>query len=225
MSSIASLLPRSQLMPRVKPEYKEERRAQIVAAARTCFARAGFHRTTLQDVFAEVNLSAGCVYNYFRSKEDLVLAIAEERHHDEQQAIAHASSGEDPIEGLRSIAQRFADNYLKEHGLERRHIAIQTWAEAVQNRAILRAVVAGFEEPKTQVAKLIRRGQALGQLSRAVEAEATARAMIAMFHGFILQKLWEPDLDPAAGLLVFERFLDSLSVQSDRKVARKSRRD
>ena len=211
-------------MPRVKPEYKEERRAQIVAAARTCFSRAGFHRTTLQDVFAEANLSAGCVYNYFRSKEDLVLAIADERHHDEQQAIAQASSGQDPIKALRSIAQRFVDDYLKEGGLEKRHIAVQTWAEAGQNHAILRTVVAGMEGPKSQICKLIRRAQALGKLSRAVEAEATARAMIAMFHGFILQKLWEPGLDPAVGLLVFESLLDSLSVKSDRKPARKSRR-
>jgi AcrR family transcriptional regulator len=224
MNSIAPLLPRPQLMPRVKPEHKEERRAQIVAAARTCFARAGFHRTTLQDVFAEANLSAGCVYSYFQSKEDLVLAIAEERHHDERHAIQNASNSRDPIEGLRSIAQRFADNYLKEHGRERRHIAIQTWAEAVQNRAILRAVVAGFEVPKMQIAKLIRRGQALGKLSRMVDAEATARMMIAMFHGFILQKLWEPGFDPVAAFVVFERFLDSLSAQSDRRIARNSRR-
>jgi AcrR family transcriptional regulator len=214
MSSIASPLPRPRLMPRVKPEYKEERRAQIVAAARTCFARAGFHRTTLQDVFAEANLSAGCVYNYFQSKEDLVLAIADERHHDERHAIADASSVQDPIEGLRSIARRFADDYLKEHGRERRRIAIQTWAEAMQNRAILRAVVAGFEEPKTQIAQLVRRGQALGMLSATVDADAAARTIIAMFHGFILQKLWEPGFDPAAGFVMFQRFLDSLSAQS-----------
>jgi AcrR family transcriptional regulator len=119
--------------------------------------------------------SAGCVYSYFKSKEDLVLAIAEERHHEEQQAISHASSGQDPIEGLRSIAQRFADSYLKEQGRERRHIAIQTWAEATQNRAILRAVIVGFEEPKMQIAKLIRRGQALGKLCCTADAEATAR--------------------------------------------------
>jgi len=224
MNSIALLLPRLHLMPRVKPEHKEERRAQIVAAARACFARAGFHRTTLQDVFAEANLSAGCVYSYFQSKEDLVLAIAEERHHDEQQIIARASIGQDPIEGLRSVAQRFVDGYLTEQDRERRHIAIQTWAEAAQNPAILRAVVAGFEEPKTQITKLIRRGQALGKLSRTVDAVAAARTMIAMFHGFILQKLWEPGFDPAAGLVEFERYLDSFSAQSDRSFARNSRR-
>lgn len=202
-------------MPRVNAEHKEERRAQIIAAARTCFARAGFHRTTLQDVFAEANLSAGCVYSYFKSKEELVFAIAEQRHQDERAAIVEGSSVQDPIEGLRSIAQRFAHDYLGEDGLERRLIAIQTWSESVLNPALLASVLEGVEAPMRQIAQLIRRGQALGKLSTKIDPEATARTMIAMLHGFILQKLWEPNLDPAAGLAIFERFLDSLSVPSD----------
>jgi AcrR family transcriptional regulator len=201
-------------MPRVRPEHKQERRAQIIAAARTCFARAGFHRTTLQDVFAEAKLSAGCVYSYFQSKEELVLAIAEERHQDERQALTEASSSEDAIEGLRSIAQRFAEDYLERDGRERRLIAIQTWAESMFNHDIRKSVIAGLEAPKRQITTLIRRGQALNTLSRGLDPEATACAMIAMFHGFILQKLWEPGFDTAAAFAVFQRFLDSLSEKT-----------
>jgi AcrR family transcriptional regulator len=96
-------------MPRLRPERKAERRAQIVAAARTCFARSGFHKATLQDVFAEAGLSAGCVYNYFRSKDELMLAIAEERHEDERRLIAEVSEMDDPVAALRQIAKTFAD--------------------------------------------------------------------------------------------------------------------
>jgi AcrR family transcriptional regulator len=198
-------------MPRVKPEHKQERRTQIIAAARTCFARAGFHRTTLQNVFAEAKLSAGCVYSYFASKEDLVLAIAEERHQDERQALAEGSGTQDAIEGLRLIAQRFAADYLEQEGRERRLIALQTWAESMLNPSIRKSVIAGLEEPKRQIAALIRRGQTQGSLSRNLDPEATASAMIAMFHGFILQTLWEPGFDTAAGFAVFQRFLHSLS--------------
>lgn len=91
-------------MPRLKSERKAERRAQIMAAARTCFARSGFHKTTLQDVFAESGLSAGGVYNYFRSKDELMLAIAEERHDDERRLIAEALEMDDPVAALRQVA-------------------------------------------------------------------------------------------------------------------------
>jgi AcrR family transcriptional regulator len=214
MSFIAPRWPKSCPMPRVRLEHKQERRAQIIAAARTCFARAGFHRTTLQDIFAEAKLSAGCVYSYFQSKEELVLAIAEERHQDERQALTEASSSEDAIEGLRSIAQRFAEDYLERDGRERRLIAIQTWAESMFNHDIRKSVIAGLEAPKRQITTLIRRGQALNTLSRGLDPEATACAMIAMFHGFILQKLWEPGFDTAAAFAVFQRFLDSLSEKA-----------
>ena len=44
-------------MPRLRPERKEERRAQIVAAARTCFARSGFHKATCR-MFSPKRVSA-----------------------------------------------------------------------------------------------------------------------------------------------------------------------
>lgn len=40
-------------MPRVSQQYKDDQRAEILAAARSCFVRNGFHRTSMQDVFTE----------------------------------------------------------------------------------------------------------------------------------------------------------------------------
>src|ERR1700722_9523257 len=201
------------VMPRLRPERKEERRAQIVAAARTCFARSGFHKATLQDVFAEAGLSAGCVYNYFRSKDELMLTIAEERHDDERRLIAEASAMDDPVAALRQIAQTFADKYLKEDGLERRRIALQTWSEAQINPFILSSVRAGMDGPRAQLAQLIRRGQTARRLTSALDPDAIAHTLIALLHGSVLQKLWKPDIDSDAHFAVFEHFLRSLETK------------
>ncbi|HEY3480630.1 MAG TPA: helix-turn-helix domain-containing protein, partial [Streptomyces sp.] len=64
-------------MPKVSEEHKESRRRQIIDAAWVCFARNGFHKTSMPDVFAEAGLSAGAVYRYFSGKEALIAAIAE----------------------------------------------------------------------------------------------------------------------------------------------------
>jgi AcrR family transcriptional regulator len=199
-------------VPRIRPERKAERRAQIVAAARTCFARSGFHNTTLQDVFAEAGLSAGCVYNYFRSKDELMLAISEERHEDERRLIAQGFEADDPVAGLRQIAQTFADQYLRDDGLDKRRIALQTWSEAQINPFILSSVRAGMDNPRAQLAQLIRRGQAAKRLTSALDADAIAHTMIALFHGSVLQKLWKPEIDNQAHFAVFEHFLRSLET-------------
>lgn len=198
-------------MPRVKHEHKESRRAQILAAARACFARQGFHRTTLQDVFAEAGLSAGCVYSYFQSKDDLILAIAEERHAAERAMLADGGTTPDAVEALRDVAYRFADDYLSRPGGEKRQIAIQTWSEAMRSDAVLASVRAGLDAPRHAIAALVRRAQRAGQIDRKLDADAVARSVVALFHGFVLQMLWEPDLDRNACLAVFDRFLDSLA--------------
>ena len=40
-------------MPKVTEEHVAARRRQILSAALSCFAREGFHRTTMQDIFRE----------------------------------------------------------------------------------------------------------------------------------------------------------------------------
>src|SRR3954462_3215845 len=62
-------------MPKVTEEHVDARRRQILSAALRCFARAGFHRTTMQDIFREADLSPGAVYSYFKGKDELIGAI------------------------------------------------------------------------------------------------------------------------------------------------------
>ncbi|SCE42811.1 transcriptional regulator, TetR family [Streptomyces sp. DpondAA-F4a] len=75
-------------MARVSQEHLDARRRQILTGAARCFARNGFHGTSMQDVLKEVGLSAGAVYRYFAGKDDLIAAIADEAF----QYIRHAFS-------------------------------------------------------------------------------------------------------------------------------------
>ena len=63
-------------MPRTKPA--EERRADLLAAGEALFVAKGISATTLEDVTSRAGMSKGLFYVYFRSKEDLVLALQEE---------------------------------------------------------------------------------------------------------------------------------------------------
>jgi AcrR family transcriptional regulator len=65
-------------MPKVSEQHAAARRRQIVEAASRCFARRGFHRTTMKDIFRESGLSPGAVYTYFFGKDDLIAAVAED---------------------------------------------------------------------------------------------------------------------------------------------------
>jgi AcrR family transcriptional regulator len=74
----------SLLMPRVvehtrgrlsKARLSEARRTQILEAATRVFARKGFDGATIADIARAARLSEGSIYNYFRSKEELLVHI------------------------------------------------------------------------------------------------------------------------------------------------------
>ncbi len=61
-----------------QPEQKAERRDAIVAAAGAAFAQGGFAAITMAGVARAVGLAKGTLYLYFRSKEELFVAVLEQ---------------------------------------------------------------------------------------------------------------------------------------------------
>ena len=169
-------------MPKVSERHAEARRRQILDAALACFAREGFHRTTMQDIFREANLSPGAVYTYFFGKEDLVRAIADDGLALAHRMFADLSDDAGPEEALDRMLEAFAQLDSGDRLFLR--TSIQLWAEALR-------------DPK--VMALLRRSidhelESLGRLF----GEPRARVTIALFHGLMLQRTWYPEMDVAA---------------------------
>lgn len=60
---------------RKKEELVQKRSAQILEAAARVFAQKGYHAATTKEIASEAGVSEGTIYNYFQSKEDLLLSI------------------------------------------------------------------------------------------------------------------------------------------------------
>src|ERR1051326_2241759 len=67
-------------MPKVTEEHADARRAQILEGALRCFARWGYDGATVPRLEREIGLSHGAIFNYYRSKLDLFIALAREDH-------------------------------------------------------------------------------------------------------------------------------------------------
>jgi AcrR family transcriptional regulator len=192
---------------------RAERRAEILEAAESCFARLGFHRATMRDVIAEAGLSAGCVYKHFQSKHEIVAAIAADRHASEMDLLSEAEAAQDPLAALRLIGRHFIEQLATRAGMKSRAVGVQTWAEALHDDEVLRHVRKGVEQPLTKIAALVVRAQKEGRLVNSVDPEALARASIALFHGFVLQKLWNPKVPLEPYLTALDALVDGLMVE------------
>lgn len=57
------------------PVDKHQKRAELVRHAADVFARTGYHTTKMQDIATRADVGKGTLYEYFRTKEELFLAV------------------------------------------------------------------------------------------------------------------------------------------------------
>ncbi|WP_345499981.1 TetR/AcrR family transcriptional regulator [Nocardia callitridis] len=184
-------------MPRVSEEHKERRRQQILDAAQLCFATKGFHDTSMQDVFAESGLSAGAVYRYFKSKNDLVAALAAQttvRLRERMTEAIRADTLPTPAELVTIVA-----TYITEHsgpgGLVR--LAPQAWSLALVDKdagGYVKDAVLGMRQLWDEYTE---RMLAHGWLPADADTHAVATAIMGLLPGFMLQHLiiGDPDIE------------------------------
>ncbi|MGV7213592.1 TetR/AcrR family transcriptional regulator [Bradyrhizobium sp. UFLA05-112] len=182
-------------MPKISERQRENRRQQILEAALACFSENGFHQTGMADIVKRSGLSHGAVYLYFQSKDDLIEALADDRHRREAvlNSVAHGSA--DPLEHLQALVRVYAQWLTDPAGEARRRVGIHGWAEALRNRRVRASVVEGIDMPRALIIALVERAQHDGLIKRDLGADAIARVLIAIFQGFVLQKCWGEELD------------------------------
>jgi TetR/AcrR family transcriptional regulator, transcriptional repressor of aconitase len=191
-------------MPRVSVDHLEARRRQILDAARRCFVRDGFHMTTMHDVLQEAGLSAGAVYRYFPSKEDLIHAIADAALADVTDALSDVRGAADPPPLEEALGRLLGRRPPLDGGRESSVLLIQVWSEAVRSPTLAERYRDVFDGLLRSLAEVVRTYQERGRLSPAVPAESIARALAAMVHGFMVQRAFA-DVD-------FATFKDALGA-------------
>lgn len=94
---------------RVARRQRRNREA-LVAAARIVMSEKGVDGATMLEIAEMADVGAGTVYNYFKSKDELAIAVLEEMMHDLALRIERASGGfEDPAQvyafGIRTVLE------------------------------------------------------------------------------------------------------------------------
>jgi AcrR family transcriptional regulator len=197
-------------LPKVTEARRESRRQEILRAALACFSEDGFHQTGMADIVRRSGMSHGAVYGYFQSKDDIIEALADDRHQGEAILNSVAQQAGDPIEGLRALVRAYATALADTEGAERRRVAVHGWAEALRNPRVHARVVEGINMPRALIAGLVEQAQRSGRLSEDLDAEAIARCLVAIFQGFVLQVVWGEEIDVEACVAALDRMLRAL---------------
>ncbi|MEV6591396.1 TetR/AcrR family transcriptional regulator [Streptomyces acidicola] len=205
-------------MPRVSQERLDARRRQILEAAARCFARNGFHATSMQDVLKEAGLSAGAVYRYFAGKEELIAAVVNEVLEEIRSAFEEAArtSPPPPPDVLIGTVLRRLLGAKSAQGGEWTslypRLMIQVWAETLRDPALAAVLQQGFETVRVLWVKIVEGYQDAGMMRADIPALSVARTMVALVQGFAAQYALFGDVP----VQVVELGLEALMSMGDR---------
>jgi len=133
------------------PDHSEDRRRQILRAAMTCFARRGFHLTTMNDISVEAQISVGLIYRYFDSKDAVITFMASEHLDDLRRVLEQARRAPTLFEALELVSIRHCEEQPEHLHLS---LVLDLFAEAARNeqvRVLLRDVTQFFIESVTDL--------------------------------------------------------------------------
>ncbi len=169
-------------------ELPVDRRVQILEAAAVVFPQKGYASTTLQDIAQAAGISSSTIYQHFRSKEDLFLALTESlsfidildqinQSLDEKKDIDY----EDVRNSLIRVGEGFLDTHMRNAEIVRMFIAESRDFPEVGKRYCQRLVSPVEELLKQYLSVQMKRG-----LLREVNVDLAVHAFYGIFLNFVV---------------------------------------
>ncbi len=191
------------------PAPPQDRKNRILDAAERCFARHGFHKSTMQDVAAECAMSPGNLYRYFSSKDDLVAGLAERDRERFMCDITVITAATDP----RSAFEALGRLHLVETPVEKAVLMMELWAESARNPRIGAICRAMDHEVHGIMTAFVAQWRRLEGMSSPTPPDQVASLMMILGDGLFRQRASAPDFNAEAAFrLIYPIVLNAIGV-------------
>jgi AcrR family transcriptional regulator len=166
------------------------RKNQILDAAMAVFARLGFHEARMDDIVLASGLSKGTLYWYFKSKEDIIIAISQRLF----------STDIEQLEGMLESGGTVGERLLKlmssrAQGLQEMSsvitILFEFYAAALHQEEVRQVIQDYFRGFHALLVALIQQGIDRGEF-RPTNAVEAATALDSLFEGLVVRWLIDP---------------------------------
>jgi AcrR family transcriptional regulator len=179
-----------------REERKEETRAELIAAAKTVFARRGFAGASLEQIAAEAGYSTGAIYWHFSGKDDLFLAVFEEyatTRVREWEDIREHATGDFP-----QRARMYADQWMERLGRdpELMVLALEFLVHSWRNPPVRQAFADRTESGRMALAGILEQAADQQGVVLPMSPQEIASALRELGTGLGLAKLADPSAIP-----------------------------
>jgi AcrR family transcriptional regulator len=185
-------------MPKLKKEYSESRKKEIIKAAWDIMMEKGYEKTTMREIARRIDATTGVLYTYYKNKSEILL---------EMQAgilkhIENVYKEMDKRDSVREAYSEFFKYEFKYPSVEQAkkfcRAMVGLLAEALSSEDIRKLINASFNKVVDGGSKIIQKGIKNGEVHTHVDPKAVI--------GFFYALEW--------GIWMQIAFLDGLNVDS-----------
>jgi AcrR family transcriptional regulator len=170
-----------------RESQKKEREARVLRAASVLFARRGFERTSMQDIARRSRLAVGTIYNYFRSKPEIILALVQ------RDTLAGLHAGEavlkhpprDPVAAVQDLLERAVEPFARHD----RNLWRELTSAALKDPELTASFFAADVRLIALVAALLRELRARGDLREDLDPDRGAVCLYGIFFSWYMAHL------------------------------------
>ncbi|MGV8129626.1 MAG: TetR/AcrR family transcriptional regulator [Methanolinea sp.] len=166
-------------MARLYPEYREEVRKKIIATAHTLFHERGYLNTKMSDIATALGVTKPTIYNYFDTKENLFIAVAEYERKMLQGFIVESFEDRDFLAGAAVFFDTVMEGYLKNIGPE--SVAITTRDERLRS-----IIMDDRQKFLDMIAGFLAERQETGEIRKDTDVRVLACTFNALFQGLLI---------------------------------------
>jgi TetR/AcrR family fatty acid metabolism transcriptional regulator len=191
------------MSPRI--DVSEERKAQILEAARETFTERGFHKTRMADIAEASGLSKGALYWYFESKDAIILSLLEKVFEPELEDLKTLiNDNRSAEERLMLYAERGAEDMQKM--LKWMPLIYEFLVLAFRSDPIKKFISTIYKKNMELLENLIQQGISSGEF-QAKNAKKAAIAMGSIIEGTLMLWMYDPN-----GIDITEHILSSTQL-------------
>jgi AcrR family transcriptional regulator len=151
-----------------------------------CFARQGYHATSMDDVVRESGLSVGAIYSYFPSKEELFLALIDDRN---EQTLAYLNDlfrRPGPMADKTREAVDYFFGLLTDELVSLARVNVEFMTEAAKSPKVKARQERRCESVRQFMRWLLTEAQHQGDVRKDVDVDSAAELMLALNEGILL---------------------------------------
>ena len=166
-----------------------DRRVQILDAAMVCFARRGFHLTSMHDISAEAGISVGLIYRYFQNKEAVISAMADRYKKEIHDLLERARQAPSLLESLEIL---FTAHCCENSPQVQSAFVVDLYAEASRNPEIADLVRNCLQAAMDGVTDLIAHSPEGARTMHGLTAQELSELTFAVARGMLMRDVLQP---------------------------------